>query len=374
MTSSRGGVTTGVRSTHASNPEAMGRLSADPAQGDLGSRIPALEAAVLAAAERASAGRRHTAWSARLVAFHQVVWVGRRDLDVVSDVRTGCRIEVRAKRGTMEQPTATEDLVLDLSDTTPIALKFVLAFERAETKFGSSAIPDAGDAVGVFAPGAAGIVAHELIGHALEGDVACRGRSWLAHGGLRSRGPKVSVVDDPRRGRGAWLVDDEGTPTRVVRLIDEGQQTGVLLDRSTARTFGRPSTGHGRRASYLDRIQTRMGCTYIEPGGDDPLEILRSTTAGLFIRRLTGGHTDPESGRATFVVEDADRIDNGRLAGPLDSFVIELEGPKSWATIDCVANDLAFDTCVGSCVRGGQPLAVSVGAPTIRIGLIRVCA
>jgi len=87
---------------------------------------------------------------------------------------------------------------------------------------------------------------------------------------------------------------------------------------------------------------------------------------------MAGGHTDPITGRASFIVSDADRIVDGGLAEPLEPFVIELCGFESWESIDRVAYDLAFDTCIGSCVRDGQPIAVSVGAPTIRIGVVRV--
>jgi TldD protein len=87
---------------------------------------------------------------------------------------------------------------------------------------------------------------------------------------------------------------------------------------------------------------------------------------------MTSGHTDPLSGRASFLVTEADRIVAGRVERPLEPFVMELDGIEAWSSIDRVCADLAFDTCVGSCVRDGQPLAVSVGAPTIRIGVMRV--
>jgi hypothetical protein len=37
-----------------------------------------------------------------------------------------------------------------------------------------------------------------------------------------------------------------------------------------------------------------------------------------------------------------------------------------------IARDVAFDTCVGTCLRDGQPLATSVGAPTFCIGMATV--
>jgi TldD protein len=115
-----------------------------------------------------------------------------------------------------------------------------------------------------------------------------------------------------------------------------------------------------------------MGCTFIDAGTDDPAEIVRSTSHGLFIRRLATGHTDPVTGRATFVVTDADRIEAGRLCEPLETFILVLEGRDAWSSIDRVGHDLRLDACVGSCLRDGQPLAVSVGAPTIRIGVVGI--
>jgi TldD protein len=146
----------------------------------------------------------------------------------------------------------------------------------------------------------------------------------------------------------------------------------MLMDMASADTLGKVPTGHGRRSSYLEAVKPRMGCTYIATGVDDPDEALRSTRSGVFIRRLVGGHTDPITGRATFIVSDSDRIVEGRLAEPLGVFVLDLDGHESLRSIDRVADDLSFDACIGSCVREGQAMAVSVGAPTIRIGVVRV--
>jgi TldD protein len=71
-------------------------------------------------------------------------------------------------------------------------------------------------------------------------------------------------------------------------------------------------------------------------------------------------------------VTDSDLIVDGRLDVPIAPFVMEVRGVDMWRSIDRIGSDLAFDTCIGSCVRDGQPLAVSVGAPTIRLGVITV--
>src|SRR4029453_2588335 len=112
-------------------------------------------------------------------------------------------------------------------------------------------------------PGVAGVVAHELIGHALEGDVVARGTTWISAAASPNGGVPVTVIDDPRRGRGAWAIDDEGTETNRTILLDLGRPVGKVLDRATADLLGVRSTGHGRRSSYLEPVRPRMGCTFI---------------------------------------------------------------------------------------------------------------
>jgi len=381
-TRTHGGVIAGRTSTHHTEPAFLRTTGTGPGRIPYpktspkclhGNWVAELEADILDAGNQAAAGRRHPFWSAKLVSFHQEIWVGSPGRKIGHDIRRGCRLELRVQSGEPSSAHAAADLVLRQSDRPPpLREAFERAFQRAEERPFPLSPPRTGPTAAVFAPGAAGIVAHELIGHALEGDVVAHGRSWLRAGARLPALRHVSVIDDPRRGRGAWALDDEGTAAREVVLIERNHVAGSLLDRTAAAALGSASTGHARRSSYLDDVRPRMGCTFIDAGDDDPTEIIRSTHEGLFIRRLIAGHTDPRRGRAVFVASDADRIEDGRLAGPVDSFVFEIDGPEAWPSIDRVGHDLAFDTCVGSCVRDGQPLAVSVGAPTIRIGVVRV--
>ena len=360
----------GRRSVHATDPDFM-----DPRRiclRHIEDWVADLETEIIEAGTAACAGRRYPFWSAKVIAFHQEVWVGSPGRGVRHDVRRGCRVELRVQIGKGRTAHAVEEWVLRSDRSPPVTERFVRALDRAETRASISSPPKPGSTMVVCAPGVAGVIAHELIGHALEGDTVARGLTWTRAAEFSAAAAPVTVIDDPRRGRGAWMIDDEGVAARETILIDRGRLVGALLDRSSAEALGKVSTGHGRRSSYLEAVRPRMGCTFIESGSDDPAEVLRGTRAGVFIRRMTAGHTDPRSGRASFVVSDADRIVDGRLAEPLDIFVLELEGLDSWRSIDRVAHDLTFDPCIGSCVRDGQPLAVSVGAPTIRIGVARV--
>ena len=115
-----------------------------------------------------------------------------------------------------------------------------------------------------------------------------------------------------------------------------------------------------------------MGCTFLGNGPDDADGIVRGTRDGIYVRRLETASVDAGSGVASFRVTDADRIRDGCIDAPLLPFVLTVALDDTLSTLDAVASDLAFDTCVGSCIKDGQPLPTSVGAPTFRIGVVRV--
>jgi TldD protein len=212
------------------------------------------------------------------------------------------------------------------------------------------------------------VLIHEIVGHALEADVVLDGRSWLAEEDGRVAPSELLILDDPRRGRAAWRIDDEGQRARPVPLIRSGRVAGRLHDLRTAGRSGESSTGHGRCASYREPVRPRMGCTFVAAGRWSPDEILNSVDHGVYIRRMEAASVDLSSGRAIFRVTDSDRIVGGKRDAPLHPHLLVVEGRSALAGMDRVADDLAFDTCVGSCIRVGQALAMSVGAPTICIG------
>lgn len=115
-----------------------------------------------------------------------------------------------------------------------------------------------------------------------------------------------------------------------------------------------------------------MGCTFIENGTDDPNEILQNVQEGIYVRRMESAHTDPTTGRAVFRVTDADRIRCGKLVSPLKPHLLETVAEKALEAIEGIGCDLAFDRCIGTCHRQGQPLPTSVGAPTICTRLMTV--
>ena len=306
---------------------------------------------------------------ARWVEFDQRIKVGHED-GLFDDRRSTRRLRVDASLERNDREAAASVECVVQNDNNYITSLLAEVIERLETRL-DTVNPAPGPATVVFAPAIAGIWVHELVGHAAEADVAARGASWLTADARRVH-HRLTVIDDPRRARAAWTVDDEGTPVRPVALIHDGRPKERLHSRWTAKESGSKATGHGRRGSYREPVLPRMGCTFIANGTDDPDEILRNVHEGIYVRRMESAHTNPATGRAVFRVTDADRIECGKLTAPLKPHLLETVAGKALAAIEGIGNDLAFDRCIGSCHRQGQPLSTSVGAPTICTRLMTV--
>ncbi len=328
--------------------------------------------ASLLAAARQAVGPVRASFNARWVAFDQRIWVARPGREVASDVRVGRRVRLEV-RVAMRQGVGAA-VGEEAFGPGPVQGLDELArrvAERALLRVGARRAPP-GRLPVVFAPGTGGILIHELAGHALEADTVHRGASALGAAEGRVAPRPVRIVDDPRRGRAPWRVDDEGEQASAVVLVRGGRVAGLLHDQRSAAASGALPTGHGRRSSYQEPVRPRMGCTFLAPGSHDAADALEGVARGVYVRRMEAASTDPSTGEMTLRVTDADLVHRGRLDVPLEPFLLTLTMREALSSFERIASDLAFDTCIGSCMRDGQPLATSVGAPTFRIGLTTV--
>lgn len=312
---------------------------------------------------------------ARWVGFEQRIRVLGENAPEVEDIRRGMRlrVELRLRRnGRREAVVVEADLGRDpLEGLRRIKAGVRAAADRVQRRLEAVEAP-AGERTVVLGAAVGGVWVHELVGHPLEADRVQARRSWLSPTETPVFSKHLSVVDDPRRGRAPWRFDDEGSPARATPLLREGRVRGLLHDRQTARNAGCPPTGHGRRSSFRDPVLPRMGCTFVAPGPLKAEEVLDGIEEGVFVRRMEAATTSTVTGEATFRVTDADRIRRGALDLPLRPFLLFVDGRVSLSAVNRVGNDLSFDRCIGSCHRDGQPLSISVGAPTICIGVARV--
>jgi TldD protein len=227
----------------------------------------------------------------------------------------------------------------------------------------------------VIGPGWGGVLVHESLGHASEGDRIRRGTSLLTGLlGAKIAAPAVRVVDDGRwpSGRGSAAVDDEGTPGQRTVLVEGGTLQSYLLDRQNAELLGLRSTGNGRRESYRKWPIPRMTNTYIDRGTESPAALLSGISKGFYAAMLGGGSVDPTSGNFNFAVREGYWIENGKITKPVRSAVLIGNSLETMKRIEGIGDDLIVEHSRGSCGKDGQWVPVGVGQPTVRFSQITV--
>jgi TldD protein len=227
--------------------------------------------------------------------------------------------------------------------------------------------PRPGDQPVVLGCHNSGVVIHEAVGHPFEGDGVWRKTSIMWDRlGQTVASPLVTISDDATipAARGSLNVDDEGTATGIVTLVDKGKLTGFLHDRLSARLLGATPNGHGRRASFRHPPLPRMNNTILAPGKTPPDEIIASVKKGFYAKSYEGGMVQG-TGKFTFSVNLGYLIEDGKLTAPVKTATLIGTNLQILNEIELVGNDLAF--FLGSCGKGGQYAAVTAGSPTFKV-------
>jgi TldD protein len=232
----------------------------------------------------------------------------------------------------------------------------------------------AGEMPVVLAPGHSGVLVHEAVGHLLEADFNRKKTSifWNKLGKKVGSG-LVTITDDPTipSFRGSYAVDDEGTVPRKTLLIEKGRVVSFLQDRLSAQLMRRPLTGHGRRQDYTCIPLPRMSNTYIERGEDNPEDIIKSVTKGIYAEKFEGGQVE-DSGKFTFSISSGHLIEAGRLTAPIKQATLIGTNIDILQKIVMVGSDLSFGLQTGTCSKEGQGVPVTDGCPTIKISRMTV--
>ena len=166
----------------------------------------------------------------------------------------------------------------------------------------------------LLAPGPAGILFHEVLGHRLEGSrlLSTReGQTFARDLGKMILPKEISVIDDPTATHcggvpavGHYRYDDEGQPAQRVTLVDRGRLVDFLSGRAPIRRGSGRSNGHARN-EYHERPISRMANLVVEVDGGishDDLkarfieEIKRQRQPfGILVLDAEGGETATES-------------------------------------------------------------------------------
>ena len=226
----------------------------------------------------------------------------------------------------------------------------------------------------VLAAGDSAVLIHESVGHPLEADfVRKQSSAYAGRLGEDVASPLCTITDDGLMTgcRGEVRVDDEIVNGQRTVLIEKGRLTGFMHDRISALEMGVSTTGNGRRESFRYAPMPRMTTTCLEPGTDDPGELVESTKRGIYCVGFAGGQVNIASGDFVFVPDEAYLIENGNISHPVRNLTLIGNGPDILARVDRVANDFRLSTGTWTCGKG-QVVPVGIGMPSIRISEMTV--
>jgi TldD protein len=225
----------------------------------------------------------------------------------------------------------------------------------------------------VIENGFGGVVFHEACGHSLEANSVAKGVSEFAGKlGQAIAAPCVTAYDDGTM-PGEWgsiAVDDEGTPTTRLTLIEKGVLTNYMVDRFYGKRMGLPSTGNCRRQSYAFAPCPRMRNTYIAPGQDDDEEMIATMGDGLYAKAMGGGSVNPATGEFNFAVDEGYLVKGGKIQHPVRGASLIGRGGEVLLRIDRVGKTMA--QAAGMCGASSGSVPTNVGQPRIRVSSLTV--
>jgi hypothetical protein len=238
------------------------------------------------------------------------------------------------------------------SDELPAVSEYLIANLSRLMSKGSPerAVLDAGaDLPVVLAPGVAGVLLHELVGHAMEEDDLQPGQRLLPAG--------MSVVAEPPPRRG---VDDEGVSTSSRVLVADGRVAHRVRDRMGCRSSAHRPTGHAWASPHAPSPRLRLPNLRLLGHPRDGRE--RPPDRFLHCRAVRGARYF--HGQALLDVAIADLVSPGGLEATEPCRLTIGSGDLADA-ISLGRDDPPDPFPAGICVKNGEPLPSSATGPTL---------
>jgi len=216
-----------------------------------------------------------------------------------------------------------------------------------------------------------GLVLHEALGHATEGDIVATGGSVL-QGKLDTRiaSDIVTIIDEGVVEGGFYHpYDDEGAKKDATKLVDDGILSGFLTDRRSAKRLSLDPTGNGRVQDFENSPLVRQTNYYMKPGDHTVEELVEGIEFGILVqgRGMRGGQVETGMGTFTFSVGPSRIIKKGEVCELVRGVVISGSVLDVLKSVDAVGKDFKVRTGVfGGCGKAAQQVKTGMGGPSIR--------
>ena len=254
-----------------------------------------------------------------------------------------------------------------------------LDFEDFGTKPSQEAVnllsakkPPSGYLTVIADPSISGLLAHEVMGHASEGDEIVKRRSFLTDAvGKKVASEKITMIDDGtiKDAHGTIPYDSEGTPSSRTVIIDKGIYKGYMHSLETASLLGAHPTGNGRTQDTNRRVWVRMTNTFFDKGDWSLSEIISDTKSGILAVKAISGMEDPVGGGFEGRALMGYLIENGEKRGLVRAFTLTGNALEILKTVDAVSKDFQLEG--GFCGKGEEDwVPVSTGGAYIRAQII----
>ena len=216
-----------------------------------------------------------------------------------------------------------------------------------------------------------GLVLHEALGHATEGDIVATGDSVLISKlGTRVASDPVTIVDEGVVEGGYYYpYDDEGAEKGKTVLVEDGILKGFLTDRRSASKLDMEPTGNGRSQDFENFPIVRQTNYYMKPGDHSLEELVEGVGLGILVqgRGMKGGQVETGMGTFTFSVGPSRMIRDGEVQELVRGVVISGSVLDVLKTVDAVGDDFKMRTnAFGWCGKNAQVVKVGTGGPSMR--------
>ena len=221
--------------------------------------------------------------------------------------------------------------------------------------------------------GFGGVIFHEACGHSLEATQVALGNSeFCGKLGQQIASPIVTALDDGTMPNewGSINIDDEGTPSTRLVLIENGILKNYMIDRLNGRRMGMAPTGSARRQDYTFAPTSRMRNTFIAPGSDENDEIIATAGDALYAKSMGGGSVNPTTGEFNFAVQEGYLVKDGKIDRPVRGATLIGKGSEILMKIDRVGKHLKLAQGMCGSLSGSVP--TNVGQPMIRVTSLTV--
>lgn len=175
--------------------------------------------------------------------------------------------------------------------------------------------------------------------------------------------PAVTLIDDGTRNDGfsSRPFDDEGTPTGLTTLVEEGNLRGFLHTLQSAARLGVPPNGKATRSALWRQPHSAASNLYLRPGSASPGELRHQVQRGIVVTNmLRSGQIQGTGGKFTLIVQGW-WVEHGELAYRVNFVPLSANIFALLRAIRACGSDLEF-----------PPLAGGVGAPSLLIERMQV--